>query len=242
MIRSIVDSGAVMSPFIINQPSIDVIDNKYHTNEIPGQTWQIDTILTKNAYINDMLLEVFSNVGFGEKKAIIIGYGDESETRIVTKLGSLEIDRPLTKNYPEGTLIRGFDIELIDSLSLAEKAYGLTYAASNLRSSSNRVKCMSYIFSPDTATIDTCIVGNETKHMLGEGIGTKINKINNIMKAKGGKIVYGDNGLSSPFLPSDTIEDTNVSVFYRCNIPNDIPIINGLRGGIVPVNMRTNKF
>jgi hypothetical protein len=43
-------------------------------------------------------------------------------------------------------------------------------------------------------------------------------------------------------LPSDTIEDTNVSVFYRCNIPNDIPIINGLRGGIVPVNMRTNKF
>jgi len=242
MIRSIVDSGAVMSPFIINQSSIDVIDNKYHTNEIPGQTWQIDTILTKNAYINDMLLEVFSNVGFGEKKAIIIGYGDESETRIVTKLGSLAIDRPLTKNYPEGTLIRGFDIELIDSLSLAEKAYGLTYAASNLRSSSNRVKCMSYIFSPDTATIDTCIVGNETKHMLGEGIGTKINKINNIMKAKRGKIVYGDNGLSSPFLPSDTIEDTNVSVFYRCNIPNDIPIINGLRGGIVPVNMRTNKF
>ena len=242
MIRSIVDSGEVMSPFIINQSSIDVIDNKYHTNEIPGQTWQIDTILTKNAYINDMLLEVFSNVGFGEKKAIIIGYGDESETRIVTKLGSLAIDRPLTKNYPEGTLVRGFDIELIDSLSLAEKAYGLTYGASNLRSSSNRVKCMSYIFSPETATIDTCIVGNETKHLLGEGIGTKTNKISNIMKAGRGKIVYGDNGLSSPFLSSDTIEDTNVSVFYRCNIPNDIPIINGLRGGIVPVNMRTNKF
>ena len=240
-VRSVVNDE-VMSPFISSTVPIVVLDNDYNVNELPEKEWEISTVLTTRAYKNDMVLNVYSNNNFSVKKAIIIGYGKESETRIVTGLGSLVIDRPLTNNYPEGTMVRGFDIELIDSLSLAERAYGLVHAGSKLRSSSNRVKCMKYIFDPENATIETCTIPNESKELLGDGIGTKINKISNNIKSGKGRIVYGENGLSSPFLPPDTIEDTPVSTFYRCNVPNDVPIINGLRGGIVPLKMRTNKF
>lgn len=57
-----------------------------------------------------------------------------------------------------------------------------------------------------------------------------------------GRLYMERNGLSSPFLPADTNENTDVSKYYRCNRPNNVPIINGLRGGVVPVKMRTNKF
>jgi hypothetical protein len=242
-VRSVVNNE-VMSPFRSNAVPVIVHDNDYHVNEMPYQEWEISTILTTPAYKNDMVLNVVSNYRFGVTKGIIIGYGEESETRIVTGLGSLHIDRPLTRNYPEGTLVRGFDIELIDSLSLAEKAYGIIIKSETKRQN-KRIKCMKYITDPENATIETCIVDNQTSHLLGDGKGTKKKRIGDMVRTKNGqngKIVYGDNGLSSPFLPPDTIEDTPVSIFYRCNVPNDVPIVNGLRGGIVRASMRTNKF
>jgi hypothetical protein len=241
MIRSVVNDN-VTSHFTSNLVTVVVRDNDYHVNEMPDKNWETTTILTTPAYKNDMVLNVYSNYMFAVKKAIIIGYGPESETRIVTGLGSLFIDRPLTKNYPEGTIIRGFDIELIDSLSLAERAYGMIITSNLKLGTRKRLKCMKYIYDPENATIETCNVNNETQHLLGEGQLTKKKKIKDMVRFNKGKIVYGDNGLSSPFLPPDTLEDTPVSNFYRCSVPNDVPIINGLRGGVVPVAMRTNKF
>ena len=244
LIRSIVNEE-VMSRPRYNLVPVVVRDNDYDyysINEMPDKTWETSTVLTTPAYKNDMGINVYSNYMFEVKKAIIIGYGAESEIRIVTGFGSIFIDRPLTKNYPEGTIIRGFDIELIDSLSLADRAYGMFFT-SNLRLGfRKRLKCLKYIYDPENATIETCNVNNETKHLLGEGQLTKKKKIKDIVRFNKGKIVYGENGLSSPFLPPDTLEETPVSIFYRCNVPNDVPIINGLRGGIVPLAMRTNKF
>ena len=59
-IRSVIDDG-VVSSYLSNVTDFVVSDNNYHTNEIDENTWEIDTVLTKPAYKNDMVLNVFSN-------------------------------------------------------------------------------------------------------------------------------------------------------------------------------------
>lgn len=117
----------------------------------------------------------------------------------------------------------------------------------------DRTQCKSYIIQDSTSisgeVIPQCIdITNDTKQLLGDGsysgTKTKVNNIANLVRhsQNNGKIVYGDNGLSSPFLDPETTEDTAVSNYYRNCSLKSLPIINGLRGGIVPVKMRTNKF
>jgi len=244
-VRNVIND-VITSPSVWNTEEIIVSDTYYDENGL-NSTWLTSTVLTKPANKGNHRLEVLSTHGFKVSHIIIIGYGEKSEIKTVSGFGSLVVNIALANSYPEGTLIRGFDY--IEGPLISEELAAFFYE--NMRSISNRkrgrVNCLNYIFEPEKATIDSCVSGNETKWLFGDksfaSADSKINRlVSKVNHLKRGKIVYGEHGLSSPFLPPDTIEETAVSQYYRCNRPNDTPIINGLRGGIVPVKMRTNKF
>jgi alpha-tubulin suppressor-like RCC1 family protein len=114
----------------------------------------------------------------------------------------------------------------------------------------NRYKTHLYCFQPENVTLEFCDAGKPDKSKLVSkekgysSANTKTNKIVNLIRnnRESRHIVYGDNGLSSPFLESESSENTAVSEYYRSCAANSIPIINGLRGGIIPAKMRKNQF
>jgi hypothetical protein len=88
---------------------------------------------------------------------------------------------------------------------------------------------------------------DESTHLLGDGshssANTKVNRAVHIVRhLRGGKIVYGDNGLASPFSDPSTIDDTDVSRHYSTYSSARPPIVNGIRGGVVPARTRKNQF
>jgi len=244
-IRNVIDD-ILASSHVLNTEEIIVTDTDYDDGGIKAN-WVTDTVLTLHARRGTNILEVGSTYGFAINHVIIIGYGEYSEIRTVTGIGSLHINIALKNDYPPGTLIRGFDY--VDNKIISKELAAFFYE--NARSTYNRkrgrVSCLNYIFHPEKTTIASCPIGNETKWVFGDksfaSADTKVNRIvSKVQHLKQGKIVYGEHGLSSPFLHPETIEATTVSAYYRCNRPNDVPIVNGLRGGIVPIKMRTNKF
>ena len=82
--------------------------------------------------------------------------------------------------------------------------------------------------------------------MLGDGSynssPTKVNNMLDIIRhTKGGRIVYGDNMSNTPFaMNGDTNTQITTNSQFVCT--KQEPIINGLRGGIVPPALRKNKF
>lgn len=112
-------------------------------------------------------------------------------------------------------------------------------------------------------------IGEQDKRKFGDGTygGSSLTKVNREVKlvqnTRGGIIVYGDELSLSPysFIPSSAStsnvtntnatnatnntnsnagsSNTNVGV---CGTTKKEPIINGLRGGIVPSSLRKNRF
>lgn len=78
--------------------------------------------------------------------------------------------------------------------------------------------------------VKSCIpIGNETKLLFGEGGYTQGRTIveravNAIRHNRGGSVFFGD----------------DPALYQSYSVPT--PIINGLRGGVVPIKMRTNRF
>lgn len=246
-IRNVVND-LITSPYVWNTEEIVVTDTDYDDNGIRSD-WVTSTVLTRQANKGYHRLEVQSTHGFKVSHVIIIGYGENSEIKTVSGFGSLFVTVALANSYPAGTLIRGFDYIDTGTGVISKEVAAFFYE--NMRPITNRkrgrVNCLRYIFEPEKATIDGCISGNETKWVFGDksfaSADSKVNRlVSKVNHLKKGQIVYGEHGLSSPFLSPDTLEETAVSAYYRCNRPNDTPIINGLRGGIVPLKMRTNKF
>lgn len=251
-IRSIIDD-IIASEYIKNDTVINVTDENYDNN-ILYDDWITSTIIKTPTIKGTKYINVYNTEGFKIKGKIIIGYGENSEINVVSGFGSLLLKNPLKGNYPAGTIVRGYDINEYDIFLekenqriQKEKDFIYNNFYPKFSKSLNRLKCYKHIVNPENSTIKTCqqekspvwIVGDKSSSIAD----SKINRIKkSVLRNKSGKIVYGENGLSSPFLPADTNENTKVSKFYRCNIPNNIPIINGLRGGIVPIKMRTNKF
>jgi hypothetical protein len=114
----------------------------------------------------------------------------------------------------------------------------------------NRYKTHLYCFQPENVTLEFCDAGKPDKSKLVSKekgyshANTKTNRIVNLVRnsRESRHIVYGENGLSSPFLDFSSSEETSVSKHYRSCAANSIPIVNGLRGGIVPPKMRKNQF
>ena len=114
----------------------------------------------------------------------------------------------------------------------------------------NRYKTHLYCFQPENITLDFCDAGKPDKSKLlskekgYSSANTKTNRIVNLVRnnRESRHIVYGENGLSSPFIDFSSSEETSVSKHYRSCAANSIPIVNGLRGGIVPPKMRKNQF
>lgn len=253
-IRSVIDGDyTITSAYIHNDSEIIVEEQNYNNSNIKDD-WIVDTVIKTPAKRGHTEINVVTSVGFGLKKAIVIGYGNNSEINVVSGYGSLILSNPLQNNYPEGTIVRGYDFTISNALTEEEKErikkeQDFIYNNFYPKFSKSRLqgKCYKPIIDPENTTIETCEQSKPSVWIFGDksfsGADSKINRIKSkILRGGNGKIVYGENGLSSPFLPADTNENTDVSKYYRCNRPNNVPIINGLRGGVVPVKMRTNKF
>lgn len=253
-IRSVIDGDyTITSAYIDNDDEIIVENQDYNNNNIKDD-WIVNTAIKTPAKRGTTEINVVNENGFELKKVIVIGYGNNSEINVVSGYGSLILSNPLQNNYPEGTIVRGYDFTDSNALTeeekqLIQKEKDFIYNNFYPKFSKSRLKgkCYKPIIDPENTTIETCEQSKPSVWIFGDksfsGADSKINRIKSkILRGGNGKIVYGDNGLSSPFLPADTNENTEVSKYYRCNLPNNVPIINGLRGGVVPVKMRTNKF
>ena len=114
----------------------------------------------------------------------------------------------------------------------------------------NRYKTHLYCFQPENVTLDFCDAGKPDKSKLVSkekgysSANTQTNRIVNLVRnsRESRHIVYGENGLSSPFIDFSSSEETSVSKHYRSCAANSVPIVNGLRGGVVPPKMRKNQF
>lgn len=129
----------------------------------------------------------------------------------------------------------------------------------------DKTKCSSYLVvnqnSSGLTNIENAFqcppIGEQDKRKFGDGTygGSSLTKVNREVKlvqnTRGGIIVYGDELSISPYknVPfsvsnsgSSGVNSTDNGNVGICGSVKKEPIINGLRGGVVPPTLRKNRF